>query len=68
MKCEICKKATNWDISYGKPNFIVCPDCFERLAKATGEKFPQSHSEIMRIIFEIADIKEENDREMFIVQ
>lgn len=61
MKCKICKKVTDWDTSYGKPKFIVCHDCFERLAKATERKFPRGHNEIIRIIFEIADIKEENN-------
>lgn len=59
MKCKICKKPTNWDESYGKSNFIVCPTCFERLAKATGKKFPKGQNLIMNIIFEIANIREE---------
>lgn len=60
MKCKICKNNTTWDESYGKPKCIVCPTCFERLAKATGRKFPKAQNEVYRIIFEVADIKEEN--------
>jgi len=57
MKCKICHSKTNWDESYGKSNFIICPACFERLAEKTGQKFPEAQYIIMSIIFEIADIK-----------
>ena len=56
MKCDVCKRSTDWDESYGKSNFIICPTCFERLAKAI-EK--EDKNLIMNIIFEIADIREE---------
>lgn len=61
MKCQICHNKTTWDESYGKSNFIVCPICFETLAKTTGKKFPEGHGIIMSILFKIADIKEKVD-------
>lgn len=63
MKCQICKKKTTWDESYGKTNFIVCFKCFERLAKKTGKKFPEAQYTIISIIFEIADIKNKSIKE-----
>lgn len=33
MKCAICERKTNWDESYGRPTFIVCPYCFSILRK-----------------------------------
>ena len=38
MKCKICGKKTNWDSSYGRDNFIVCPICHRKMAN-TIEKF-----------------------------
>ena len=33
MKCAICKNKTDWDTSFGRPSFIVCPSCHARLIK-----------------------------------
>jgi hypothetical protein len=33
MKCCICKRKTNWDESYGRHTFIVCPYCYSILRK-----------------------------------
>lgn len=33
MKCAICKRKTDWDESYGRPTFIVCPYCYNILRK-----------------------------------
>lgn len=33
MKCAICERKTNWDASYGRPTFIVCPHCYNILRK-----------------------------------
>ena len=33
MKCAICERKTNWNESYGRPTFIVCPHCFNILEK-----------------------------------
>lgn len=33
MKCAICKRKTDWNESYGRPTFIVCPYCFNILRK-----------------------------------
>ena len=62
MKCKICKNKTTWDESYGKANFIVCPICFERLAKKTNKDFPEAQNIITSIIFEMGEIREEKKR------
>ena len=33
MKCRICKQKTDWDSSVGRPCFIVCNNCVEKLSK-----------------------------------
>ena len=33
MKCAICKNKTDWDTSFGRPVFVVCPTCHNRLEK-----------------------------------
>ena len=35
-KCAICKKPTTWDESYGREMFLICPACYDRLVKDTG--------------------------------
>ena len=32
MKCKICKQKTDWDSSVGRPCFIVCNKCVEKLS------------------------------------
>ena len=32
MKCAICGKKTDWDTSYGRETFIVCPTCHNKIA------------------------------------
>ena len=36
MKCKLCKKKTNWNNSYGRPCFIVCPTCHRKITKMIG--------------------------------
>lgn len=31
MKCKICGRKTDWDSSYGRENFIVCPICHHEM-------------------------------------
>ena len=31
MKCKMCGKKTDWDSSYGRPNFIICPVCHKKM-------------------------------------
>ena len=33
MKCEICKKKTDWDNSFGYEEFIVCGKCIKKMTK-----------------------------------
>lgn len=61
MKCQICHNKTTWDESYGKSNFIVCPVCFETLAKTIGKNSLEARSIILSVLFKIADIKEKVD-------
>ena len=32
MKCAMCKEKTDWDSSFGKESFIVCPECHKKIA------------------------------------
>lgn len=34
MKCKICKSKTNWDVSYGLAEYIVCPACHRVMVNA----------------------------------
>ena len=33
MKCEVCKKKTDWDSSFGYEEFIVCGKCIKKMTK-----------------------------------
>lgn len=52
MECAICNKKTDWDESYGRETFIVCPKCFGILRKTS--------KDALSIIFKIGYIKEED--------
>lgn len=30
-KCAMCGNNTDWDSSYGRDNFIICPHCHKKL-------------------------------------
>lgn len=36
--CQICGKKTDWDSSFGRANFIVCPKCYFGLHEVLGLK------------------------------
>lgn len=60
MKCKICKNKTTWDESFGRENYIVCPNCLIRLANSVDrcdDKIGQNVA--LNIIFEISKIKKE---------
>ena len=61
MKCNICGNKTNWDESYGRETFIVCPVCHDRIAKVikkcTNDKYYNVTA--LEVILEIGHIKEE---------
>ena len=60
MKCDICGHKTNWDESYGRESFIVCPSCHDKIAKIVSKgskKYPQITA--LEIILKIGQIKEE---------
>ena len=67
MKCKICGRRTNWDESYGRENFIICPSCHSELTKVI-ENFKSKKSfpaPILTdaIIFTISRLKEERKNE-----
>lgn len=51
MKCTICGRKTNWDESYGRPTFIVCPYCYNILRK--------NNKNALDVILKIGIIKED---------
>lgn len=54
MKCQICKKKTDWDSSVGPENFIVCNSCFYELAENDVNKM----SAIFKLIFKMGMLRE----------
>ena len=57
MRCCICERKTNWDESYGRPTFIVCPHCYNILRK--------NNKNALDVILKIGIIKEDlkNEKE-----
>ena len=55
MKCCICKRKTDWDESYGRSTFIVCPHCYSILKK--------KKKNALDTILKIGMIKEDLKRE-----
>ena len=55
MKCEICKAKTDWDSSMGRPNFLICKDCTNKLLIRFGAGKFES------VIFAISDIRTEKE-------
>ena len=65
MKCKICKRKTNWDESYGRDCFIVCPSCHIQISNAIHNARKHNASDrviALEVILEIGDIKEENKK------
>lgn len=60
MKCKICKNKTTWDESFGRENYIVCPNCLIRLANSVDRCDSEDGRDIaLNMIFEISKIKKE---------
>ncbi len=61
MKCDICGKKTDWDESYGRETFIVCPTCYNKIAKIIKRSTNYDYYDMtaLEIILEIGSIKEE---------
>lgn len=53
MTCQICKRKTDWDTSYGREEFIVCNSCMRTLAKHNIENY----TDVMGFIFGCAEIR-----------
>lgn len=61
MKCKICGRKTNWDESYGRETFIVCPTCFNKITNSINNcrKYKISpESTALEIVLKIGRIKE----------
>lgn len=54
MKCDICKRDTNWDSSVGYDQFIVCNDCFYKLM---GEFSIDNSARAMTFIFKCGELR-----------
>lgn len=48
MKCAECGKKTTWDESFGGENYIICPECFQRIK----EENKTNAFETLKIIFQ----------------
>lgn len=48
MKCKVCGKRTTWETSVGRPCYIVCNKCVEKIAKA-------KHEELVDVTIEILE-------------
>lgn len=60
MKCKICKNKTTWNESFGRENYIVCPNCLIRLANSADRcDIKTGQNVALNIIFEISKIKKE---------
>lgn len=59
MKCKICKQKTNWNSSFGRREFIVCPNCFNEMVRRkttrTDKSREQCRNEILTALFDIGD-------------
>lgn len=65
MKCKLCGRKTNWNESFGKENFIVCPKCHDRIATIISEitnNHPYSKVAATSVIIELGYLKEEKHK------
>ena len=64
MKCKICGKKTDWDTSYGKEKFIVCPSCHRRIANVIKISTNYEYSDVTAtyVIIEMGLIKEGKEK------
>lgn len=53
MKCKLCKNKTTWDTSIGRENFIVCNDCWHKMANLTNV----SPSKVLSLVLIMGNIK-----------
>lgn len=59
MKCQICKRRTNWNESFGHESFIVCPKCEYRLRQFFGKDWFRS----IELIMTLGELREEFEKE-----
>lgn len=55
--CQVCGNETDWDVSFGQKDFIVCPHCFTQLM----EKQNATAADVLRMIFTMSDIRKEQN-------
>lgn len=51
--CQVCGNETDWDSSYGKENFVVCPHCFNHIM----EKQNTTAWTVLETLFAISDVR-----------
>lgn len=54
MKCEICKKKTDCDSSFGYDEFIVCDKCVKKMTKEVDD-----FDWILKTIFRMGAVRRE---------
>lgn len=65
MTCKLCGNETDWDNSYGRPKFIVCPSCYKRIVKVINDSTKKGYSNTTTaivVILEMGYIKEEEEK------
>ena len=58
MKCKLCKSKTTWNASIGRENFIVCNDCWHKMADLTNV----NPSKVLSIVLIMGNIKEKHKK------
>ena len=65
MKCKMCGHKTDWNTSYGRENFIICPSCHRRMTNVIN-KFRNedclSETIATMVILEIGFVREERKK------
>lgn len=48
MKCAICNRKTTWEDSIGRPSYLVCNSCVDKIAKHENKSFTAITMEILQ--------------------
>ena len=59
MKCQICGRRTNWNESFGRESFIVCPKC----ERAIRHCFDNNYLQSFNLIMVLGELREEYEKE-----
>lgn len=63
--CAICGNKTEWDESFGKSSFIVCPKCFKKIIKRFREAYSgiDAVGQALTAVLAIGEAKDESEKE-----